>query len=55
VSDANSALIDQDETRWHTHKGYARIHVVPAGILAGPLPALRAYRLSLADGMTVRA
>jgi putative ABC transport system permease protein len=28
--------------------------VVAAGILAGLLPALRAYRLSLADGMTVR-
>ena len=25
-----------------------------AGCLAGLLPALRAYRLSLADGMTVR-
>jgi putative ABC transport system permease protein len=29
--------------------------VVLAGILAGLLPALRAYRLSLADGMTVRS
>ena len=28
--------------------------VVAAGILAGLLPALRAYRLSLADGMMVR-
>jgi putative ABC transport system permease protein len=28
--------------------------VVLAGILAGLLPAMRAYRLSLADGMTVR-
>ena len=28
--------------------------VVAAGVLAGFLPALRAYRLSLADGMTVR-
>jgi putative ABC transport system permease protein len=28
--------------------------VVVAGVLAGLLPALRAYRLSLADGMTVR-
>ena len=28
--------------------------VVAAGIVAGLLPALRAYRLSLADGMTVR-
>jgi putative ABC transport system permease protein len=28
--------------------------VVAAGFLAGLLPALRAYRLSLADGMTVR-
>ena len=28
--------------------------IVLAGILAGLLPALRAYRLSLADGMTVR-
>lgn len=28
--------------------------VVAAGIMAGLLPALRAYRLSLADGMTVR-
>lgn len=28
--------------------------VVGAGVLAGLLPALRAYRLSLADGMTVR-
>ena len=28
--------------------------VVLAGILAGLLPALRAYRLSLADGMTIR-
>jgi putative ABC transport system permease protein len=28
--------------------------VVVAGLLAGLLPALRAYRLSLADGMTVR-
>jgi putative ABC transport system permease protein len=25
-----------------------------AGALAGLLPALRAYRLSLADGMTIR-
>ena len=28
--------------------------VVVAGVGAGLLPALRAYRLSLADGMTVR-
>jgi putative ABC transport system permease protein len=28
--------------------------VVAAGVIAGLLPALRAYRLSLADGMTVR-
>ena len=28
--------------------------IVAAGFLAGLLPALRAYRLSLADGMTVR-
>jgi putative ABC transport system permease protein len=28
--------------------------VVAAGLFAGLLPALRAYRLSLADGMTVR-
>jgi putative ABC transport system permease protein len=28
--------------------------VIVAGVLAGLLPALRAYRLSLADGMTVR-
>jgi putative ABC transport system permease protein len=28
--------------------------VVMAGILAGLLPALRAYRMSLADGMMVR-
>ena len=28
--------------------------VVLGGCLAGLLPALRAYRLSLADGMTVR-
>jgi putative ABC transport system permease protein len=28
--------------------------VVAAGILAGLLPALRAYRLSVADGMTIR-
>ena len=28
--------------------------IVLAGFLAGLLPALRAYRLSLADGMTVR-
>jgi putative ABC transport system permease protein len=28
--------------------------IVLAGIVAGLLPALRAYRLSLADGMTVR-
>jgi putative ABC transport system permease protein len=28
--------------------------VVLAGVVAGTLPALRAYRLSLADGMTVR-
>jgi putative ABC transport system permease protein len=28
--------------------------VVAAGVLAGLLPALRAYRLSLADGLTVR-
>jgi putative ABC transport system permease protein len=28
--------------------------IVVAGIVAGLLPALRAYRLSLADGMTVR-
>jgi putative ABC transport system permease protein len=28
--------------------------IVGAGVLAGLLPALRAYRLSLADGMTVR-
>jgi putative ABC transport system permease protein len=28
--------------------------IVLAGCLAGLLPALRAYRLSLADGMTVR-
>ena len=28
--------------------------VVVAGVIAGLLPALRAYRLSLADGMTVR-
>ena len=29
--------------------------VVAAGLLAGLLPALRAYRLSLADGMTIKA
>jgi putative ABC transport system permease protein len=29
--------------------------IVAAGVLAGLLPALRAYRLSLADGMTVRS
>jgi putative ABC transport system permease protein len=28
--------------------------IAVAGVLAGTLPALRAYRLSLADGMTVR-
>ena len=28
--------------------------IVVAGFLAGLLPAMRAYRLSLADGMTVR-
>jgi putative ABC transport system permease protein len=28
--------------------------IVVAGIVAGLIPALRAYRLSLADGMTVR-
>ena len=28
--------------------------IVAAGFIAGLLPALRAYRLSLADGMTVR-
>ncbi len=28
--------------------------IVIAGFIAGLLPALRAYRLSLADGMTVR-
>ena len=28
--------------------------IVLAGFLAGLLPAMRAYRLSLADGMTVR-
>jgi putative ABC transport system permease protein len=28
--------------------------VVVGGLLAGLLPALRAYRLSLADGMTIR-
>ena len=28
--------------------------IVIAGFVAGLLPALRAYRLSLADGMTVR-
>jgi putative ABC transport system permease protein len=28
--------------------------IVAAGFLAGLLPAIRAYRLSLADGMTVR-
>ena len=28
--------------------------IVAAGFLAGLLPAMRAYRLSLADGMTVR-
>jgi putative ABC transport system permease protein len=28
--------------------------IVAAGVLAGLIPALRAYRLSLADGMTVR-
>lgn len=28
--------------------------IVAAGFVAGLLPALRAYRLSLADGMTVR-
>jgi putative ABC transport system permease protein len=28
--------------------------VVAAGLIAGLLPAWRAYRLSLADGMTVR-
>jgi hypothetical protein len=27
---------------------------VVGGLLAGLLPALRAYRLSLADGMTIR-
>jgi hypothetical protein len=31
------------------------MRVVAPGILAELLPALRAYRLSLADGMTVRA
>jgi putative ABC transport system permease protein len=28
--------------------------IVIAGFIAGLLPAIRAYRLSLADGMTVR-
>jgi putative ABC transport system permease protein len=28
--------------------------IVIAGFLVGLLPAMRAYRLSLADGMTVR-
>jgi putative ABC transport system permease protein len=28
--------------------------IVVAGFLAGLLPAMRAYRLSVADGMTVR-
>jgi putative ABC transport system permease protein len=28
--------------------------IVVAGVLAGLVPAVRAYRLSLADGMTVR-
>jgi putative ABC transport system permease protein len=28
--------------------------IIAAGILAGLLPALRAYRLSLSDGMMVR-
>ena len=28
--------------------------IVGAGFIAGLLPAIRAYRLSLADGMTVR-
>jgi putative ABC transport system permease protein len=28
--------------------------IIVAGLLAGLLPALRAYRLSVADGMTVR-
>jgi putative ABC transport system permease protein len=28
--------------------------IVAAGIAAGLIPAVRAYRLSVADGMTVR-
>lgn len=30
------------------------IAIIAAGVLAGLLPAIRAYRLSLADGMTIR-
>jgi len=42
--------IDPPTTReWVTLAG-----IVAAGFLAGLLPAMRAYRLSLADGMTIR-
>ena len=32
----------------------ALVAILSGGVLAGLLPAWRAYRLSLADGMTVR-
>ena len=38
----------------NTHELQMLAGVVLAGLLAGLLPAIRAYRLSLADGMTVR-
>ncbi len=42
-----------DPLRWHEWQMLGA--VLLAGILAGLLPAIRAYRLSLADGMTVRS
>ncbi len=38
----------------HWHEWQMLGAVVVAGLLAGLLPALRAYRLSVADGMTIR-
>ena len=42
-----SELIDQSELRWLAA-------VVVAAVAASLVPAWRAYRYSLADGMTVR-
>jgi putative ABC transport system permease protein len=52
VDQAYGLHLEIDPPTRHEYLSLATI--VAAGFLAGLLPALRAYRLSLADGMTVR-